>query len=253
MPFVIRQAPAFRSWAGRILCPTIRLREGPEAVGKVLVEVAAGLGVRRSVARRAFQAAQAAQKRFQSAYQQAGREALEILERTGEAGIVVVGRPYNIHDLGVSLSAARKLRDHYGVNVLPIDALPLADVDVRDVNDNMYWEYGRKILAAAKIVGRHPNLHIVYITNFKCGPDSFVKGFVRQASGKPFLTLQFDGHSNDAGMTTRLEAYLDSKGMLRWWRKSQTEPTSETDPEAAPPPSAGEHSTSPRWPTPVPG
>ena len=125
--------------------------------------------------------------------------------------------------------------------------------DVRDINDNMYWEYGRKILAAAKIVAQHPNLHIIYITNFKCGPDSFVKGFVRPASGKPFLTLQFDGHSNDAGVMTRCEAYLDSKGILRWWRKSQTEPTSETDPEAAPPPSAGEPSTSPRWPTPVPG
>ena len=37
------------------------------------------------------------------------------------------------------------------------------------------------------------------------------------ACGKPFLSLQFDGHGNDAGILTRCEAYLDSKGMLRWW------------------------------------
>jgi predicted nucleotide-binding protein (sugar kinase/HSP70/actin superfamily) len=74
----------------------------------------------------------------------------------------------------------------------------------------MFWEYGRRILAAARIVSRHPNLHIIYVTNFKCGPDSFVKGFIRPASGgKPFLTLQFDGHSNDAGMMTRYVCIFD--------------------------------------------
>jgi hypothetical protein len=41
-----------------------------------------------------------------------------------------------------------------------------------------------------------------------------------KASGKPYLTLQFDGHGNDAGYITRCEAYLDSKGALRWWAKA---------------------------------
>jgi predicted nucleotide-binding protein (sugar kinase/HSP70/actin superfamily) len=79
----------------------------------------------------------------------------------------------------------------------------------------MFWNYGRKILAAAKLVGQHPNLHIICMTNFKCGPDSYIKHYIRKASGKPFLVLQFDGHGNDAGYLTRCEAYLDSKGILR--------------------------------------
>ena len=245
LPFVIRQAPMFRSWHSRILCPLLHLRRGPEHLRAALVEVAAGLGVRRDRAERAFEAGLAALQRFRTAYLHAGCEALKTLERTGETGIVLVGRPYNIHDAGVSLSVAKKLRDLYGVNVLPIDALPLADIDVRDVNDNMYWEYGRRILAAAKIVRQYANLHMIYITNFKCGPDSFVKGFVRPTSGKPFLTLQFDGHSNDAGMMTRCEAYLDSKGILRWWRQEQRKPTVQ--------PSVGEPSTSRKWRMPVPG
>ena len=29
--------------------------------------------------------------------------------------------------------------------------------------------------------------------------------------------MQFDEHQNDAGAMTRCEAYLDSKGFLRWW------------------------------------
>ncbi|MCP4593962.1 MAG: hypothetical protein GY842_24785, partial [bacterium] len=155
LPYVLRQAPMFRSWLGRILCPTLRLREGREHLREALTEAVAELGVRRDRAERAFDAGWEALKCFRSAYQDAGTEALKTLERTGETGIIMVGRPYNIHDPGVSLSVARKLRDQYGVNVLPIDALPLADVDVRDINDNMYWEYGRRILAAAKIVGQH--------------------------------------------------------------------------------------------------
>jgi hypothetical protein len=38
---------------------------------------------------------------------------------------------------------------------------------------------------------------------------------VRQAAGAPCLFLQFDGHGNDAGYMTRVEAYLDSKGILQ--------------------------------------
>ncbi len=248
LPFVLRQAPAFRNWEGRILCPTIHFRHGRESARKGLLDVARELGVPRRTARQAFDAGWEALVRFRSAYQAAGTEAFEHLVKTGERGVVLVGRPYNIHDAGVSLATARKLRDLYGVNVIPIDALQLADIDIRDINDNMFWEYGRKILAAARRVADLPNLHLIYITNFKCGPDSFVKGFVRAASGKPFLTLQFDGHSNDAGVMTRCEAYLDSKGFLRWWRKSEAQ---ESRPRPSRRISEGEPSTSPRWPTPA--
>ena len=246
LPYVIRQAPHFRSWPGRILCPTVSFQRGQREVQKVLVRVVRDLGVRARVAKRAFAAGLAALQRFRQAYAEAGVQALATLEETGESGMVLVGRPYNMHDAGVSLAVARKLRDQYGVNVLPIDALPLAGIDITDVCDNMYWAYGRRILAAGKLVAQHPNLHIIYVTNFKCGPDSFLKGFIRTAAdSKPFLTLQFDGHSNDAGMMTRCEAYLDSKGILRWWRTCQSKPADQVLP--------GERSTSPKWRTPVPG
>jgi predicted CoA-substrate-specific enzyme activase len=243
LPYVVRQAPSFRELRERILCPTLRLREGSQELRERLVETVRPLGTKRSVAERALEIAQQAQRRFEETYRRAGREALAALVESGEPGLVIVGRPYNIHDPGVSLSVARKLRDLYGANVLPIDALELDDVDIGDVHDNMYWEYGRKILAAGKIVARHPNLHIIYVTNFKCGPDSFIKSYLRGITQRPFLTLQFDGHSNDAGMMTRCEAYLDSKGILRWWRTRR---------ETAAATSEVERSTSPSSPTPLP-
>ena len=114
----------------------------------------------------------------------------------------------------MTLDIGNKLRDYYGVNVIPMDFLPLDKIDISDLNANMYWNYGRKIIAAARFIEDYENLHIIYLTNFKCGPDSYIKHYITQASGKPFLSLQFDGHSNDAGYITRCEAYLESKGAL---------------------------------------
>jgi predicted nucleotide-binding protein (sugar kinase/HSP70/actin superfamily) len=160
-----------------------------------------------------------AQKEFRNRLLAAGADALSTLEERGELGIVLIGRPYNIYDAGINMDIPAKLRKYYGVNVIPLDFLPLWGKDVREVTANMYWNYGRKILQAAKIVSEHPNLHIIYMTNFKCGPDSYIKHFVNPASPEPFLVLQFDEHTNDAGAMTRCEAYLDSKGFLRWWAR----------------------------------
>jgi predicted CoA-substrate-specific enzyme activase len=219
-PFVVRSAPALEYGSEKVLCPPIRFRDGRTAVEKALVEYLKPLGEKRPAVAAALDAAFARQSEFNSALLEAGRVALETVLKTNEIGIVLVGRVYNMYDRGMTLDIGNKLRDYYGVNVIPMDMLPVDEEDISDVNDNMYWNYGRKILAAARIVGRHPNLHIIYLTNFKCGPDSYIKHFVVKASGKPFLTLQFDGHGNDAGYITRCEAYLDSKGALRWWAKA---------------------------------
>jgi len=99
--------------------------------------------------------------------------------------------------------------------VIPIDFLVTGREAVDDLHANMYWTSGQRILEAARLVASRPNLHIIYISNFKCGPDSYIKYFTRQAAGAPLLVLSFDGHGNDAGYLTRCEAYLDSKGILR--------------------------------------
>ncbi len=219
LPFVIRRAPRFEPHMDKFISPTLHFREGRRFVRRELQQYFKKLGVAPRTVSRAIAAAFEAQDSFAARIDRAGRDALETLKRSDATGIVLVGRPYNVHDAGINLAVGRKLRDHYGVNVIPLDFLPVEDVDITDLNDNMYWTLGRRVIAAADLVGQHPNLHIICITNFKCGPDSFVKHFIRTASGKPFLTLQFDGHSNDAGMMTRCEAYLDSKRILRPWRE----------------------------------
>ncbi len=222
LPFVVRSVPRLAAVRDRVLAPTVHFRLGEAHVARELVPLGRALGADVTRTLRAVARAFAVQQDFRTDLEAAGREALATLESTGEPGIVLVGRSYNIHDRAVNLDVPGKLRDYYGINVIPLDCLPLHSEDIRDVNDNMYWHSGRRILAAGKLVARFPNVHIISLTNFKCGPDSYIRHFLGEACGKPFLSLQFDGHSNDAGVLTRCEAYLDSKGMLRWWKTPAT-------------------------------
>lgn len=218
LPFVMRCVPRLQDIRERILSPSVHFRLGEGHAARDLLPLGQALGAGSARTLRAVAHGFTVQRAFRDNVEAMGREALATLQRSREPGIVLVGRPYNIHDRAINLDVPGKLRDYYGINVLPIDCLPLDGEDIRDVNENMYWHSGRRILAAGKLVARSPYLHVIYLTNFKCGPDSYIKHFMGTACGKPFLSLQFDGHSNDAGIMTRCEAYLDSKGMLRWWR-----------------------------------
>jgi predicted CoA-substrate-specific enzyme activase len=215
LPFVVRATPKLASSNGRYLIPTLHFRLGRSFVSKELAKFARSLGFSYRESNRAALAAYEAQESFNQSLLCAGAEALDKLAATGEPAIVLVGRPYNLYDRRVNCDIPRKLRALYGVNVIPMDFLPLDSEDITGVNASMSWNSGRRILAAAQFAKRHPHLHLIYISNFKCGPDSYIKSFLGEAAGKPSLVLQFDGHSNDAGYLTRCEAYLDSKGFLR--------------------------------------
>ena len=212
-PLIVKNTLSAHPNIDRLLSPLIHFREGPAAVARAMRPVARKLGLAARRSDRAVEAAFAVQKQFRSALLNAGANAMRTLGPNSD-GIVIVGRPYNLYDPGINLNVPDKLRTRYGMNVIPMDFLPLETVEIDQLHDNMFWNYGRRILQAALYVGRNDRLHMIYITNFKCGPDSYIKHFAPEAARTPFLTLQFDDHSNDAGIFTRCEAYLQSKGLL---------------------------------------
>jgi len=93
------------------------------------------------------------------------------------------------------------------IKVIPFSCLPMAEsVGV----EHMYWSAGQRILRVANFVKKHPRLFGCYITNFSCGPDSFLVGYFRNImERKPSLTLELDSHVADAGLETRVEAFID--------------------------------------------
>jgi predicted CoA-substrate-specific enzyme activase len=233
LPFVLRSAPGLEAHAHKFLIPTLHFQLGQEQVKKALAETMKRLGVKARDSNRAVEAAYLEQRIFGERLLAAGTRALEILQAENEPGIVLAGRGYNLYDRGVNCDIPRKLRTRYGANVIPLDFLVTGHEPMEDLHSNMYWISGRKILHAARITAQYPNLHMVYITNFKCGPDSYIKHFAREAAGAPLLVLQFDGHGNDAGYMTRCEAYLDSKGILRCYQSSTEAPPSPNTPAPA--------------------
>ena len=151
--------------------------------------------------------AEAAQKEFKTAIEERGRE---VIGKINERTIVIVGRSYNAFDPGINLDIPKKLAA-LGVFSIPQDFLPIESIDISGKWTNMYWRSGQNILKAAEIIKDNPKLFALYIGNFSCGPDSFIhRYFDETMAGKPFLQIEIDEHSADAGVITRCEAFLDS-------------------------------------------
>jgi len=209
VPFLVRAAMPDVDWEEKMVSPTIHFSHGRKALRKELVAMAARLGVAKSRARRAIDTALAAHERFKAALQARGREVLASLD-ADDIALAIVSRPYNGCDPGLNLNIPEKLRD-LGRLAIPLDMLPLDGEDISAEHPHMYWKYGQQILAGVRIIARDRRLYPVYITNFGCGPDSFITKYVAsELGGKPCLVLEVDEHSADVGAITRCEAFLDS-------------------------------------------
>lgn len=200
--------PGFEARGLRLLKPTIRM-QWPDVRRRDLYALARPLRVSKRRIDEADAIGMAAQRDFYAALRERGRAALAGLD-AGTQAAVIVGRTYNTNDRGANLDLPLKLRK-LGVLPIPIDYLPLDSVDITDVFPTMFWRSGQDILAAARLVSADPRLQAIYLTNFACGPDSFLISFFRRLmNGKPFLELEIDEHTGDAGVITRCEAFFDS-------------------------------------------
>ncbi|HHS14017.1 MAG TPA: hypothetical protein ENN03_09685 [bacterium] len=213
-PLVIRNTPAFETNLEKIWDPNIQFREGERFVAGQLYRQGRHLGFSKHENRRAVEEAYAAHRQFLMKIRRTGLSVFRRIQSENIPCVLLLGRPYNLYDSGLNLNIPRKLRHLYGVNVFPLDFLPLEEVDIRSVHDHMFWNYGRRILQAACLAAKTPNMHVIYLSNFKCGPDSYIRHYVEEILGRPFLFLQLDSHANDAGILTRIEAFLESHQLI---------------------------------------
>ena len=209
IPYMVRATFDFDAAGVTFLDPPFHFGAPEKQLHKALLRFGGSLGFSKGKVRSAIRKAEEAQDAFHSAMQAMGREVLSNLKPEDRA-MVIVSRVYNGCDSGINLNLPKKLRD-LGVLAIPLDCLPLDDTAPDEEVLSQYWRYGQRFLTAAKILRDDPRLFGIYITNFGCGPDSFITHFFGNAMGeKPFLQLEIDEHSSDVGAITRLEAYLDS-------------------------------------------
>ncbi|MCL4501949.1 MAG: acyl-CoA dehydratase activase [Deltaproteobacteria bacterium] len=199
----------FAAYGANVLSPVLYFGRGEKRLRQGLQELGKALGVSIFQVNRAMRQAVAAQQAYFDHLQSRGREILDSIPKDGRL-MILIGRPYNALDPGMNLNLHRKLRQ-LGVLAMPMDFLPVDQVKELDEIKPMYWRFGQKILGVAEHVRRDPRLYGVFITNFGCGPDSFIQHFFKdRMRGKPYLEIEIDEHSSDVGAITRLEAFLDS-------------------------------------------
>jgi predicted nucleotide-binding protein (sugar kinase/HSP70/actin superfamily) len=182
------------------------------------------LGRSRRESEKAFEAAWLVMKAMVREMKEIGRRFLSEL-KPEDTAVVLFGRPYNAFTRLGNLGIPHKFTSR-GYKVIPYDFLPLEEIKGEEFR-HMYWTSGQGILKGASYISGTPNLFGVYITNFSCGPDSFITGYFRRIMGqRPSLTLELDAHTADAGVDTRIEAFLD---VIRGYRELNLPPAARDD------------------------
>ncbi len=198
----------------KFLRPIVSFSKGRKVLSDSLKSFGAQFNKTSEQVDAALEIAERTLKAFRSTLVKRGQEILENLSDQQRA-LVIVSRVYNGCDPGINLGLPQILRD-LGVLAIPMDFLPTSDIKIADDWTNMFWKYGQRILKAGKFIRNHSRLHALYITNFSCGPDSFLTTYFKKLMGaKPSLIIEIDEHSAPAGAITRCEAFLDSLENVR--------------------------------------
>jgi predicted CoA-substrate-specific enzyme activase len=204
-PYYLK-ATFHRQLAPKLLTAVLDFQD-QRALRQAFAGVGRQLGFSRREAIEAFEKGWEAMLAMRREMQEIGRRYLDSLSPE-ETGVVLFGRAYNAFSRQGNMGIPHKFASR-GYRIIPHDFLPLDEGSKADLGW-MFWSSGRHILRAAERVRRQTNLFGVYVTNFSCGPDSFLTGHFRDLMGeKPSLMLELDAHTADAGIDTRIEAFLD--------------------------------------------
>jgi len=212
-PFIIREILDLKK---RLLVPIIDFSRGDADVINALADIAVEMGFNKRKGKRAALASLKAQREFETAREELGNKLLQRLREENKLGVVLLARSYMSQDAGANLGIAEKLAQ-LGVVPIPLDFLPLTSVNAKEYSDRPYWFYESKHIAGAAITASDPQLYGLVLTNFGCGPNSFILNIVEDImGGKPLGQLEIDEHAAEAGIVTRLEAFVDTiKGFDR--------------------------------------
>ncbi|MEJ2054314.1 MAG: acyl-CoA dehydratase activase-related protein, partial [Calditrichaceae bacterium] len=133
-------------------------------------------------------------------------------ESVRDISVVLIGRPYIIFDPGMNKNIPGKFNSQ-GIPTFFQDMLPPVDSRVNKAGKEFlkwnHWRFTDYILNAAEYCGQTRGFYPVFLTGFKCSPDSFALNYFKEIMEyyqKPYLILQVDEHDSGIGYDTRIEA-----------------------------------------------
>lgn len=190
----------------KILALIVSFKFGKAKALEFFVQMGEQMGISAGDVEYAFDIAFEKQNEYFQKASDMGKKALEEARKAKRPVIALLGRPYNAFTREANMGIPRKFTSR-GYSIIPYDILPFEE---NEIDDNMYWYYGQQNMKTSAMLKDEPNIYVTWITNFSCAPDSFMLHYVKWIMGtKPFLILEFDSHSADAGIDTRVEAFLD--------------------------------------------
>lgn len=126
--------------------------------------------------------------------------------------IALAGHPYNIYDSYINMNVIKKL-NKLGVGVFTEEFIDEEEIDkeVEILFKKPFWTFARNNYGfLSHVASRKKANGIIYISSFACGIDSVVVELIRDRIGEfPFLVLKIDEHTGEAGLDTRIEAFVD--------------------------------------------
>ncbi len=221
-PYYLKQAFKDRNLP-ELLVPIIDFQEHVNSTKTEFIKIAQSVGAKKSDAAKAFKYAYDQMSGFFHKSWEIGAQVLKELEQNpDEFGIVLMGRWYNALAREANMSIPHKIASR-GIRVIPYDFLPY---ETKKSNVYMHWGIGKTAIQVSKRVKDHPQLFATYVTNFSCGPDSFIVPYFRdEMERKPSLTLELDSHTADVGLNTRIEAAID---IIKYYRQLELKHVKET-------------------------
>ncbi len=132
-----------------------------------------------------------------------------------DINVVLLGRPYTVLARQMNNNIPQ-LFENLGIKTFFQDMLDFGTMDFSEIDPllkEIHWKYAAQILKAAYFAAISDNLYPVYISSFKCAPDSFGIDYFKQimeSFHKPYLVLELDEHDSSVGYETRVEAAVQS-------------------------------------------
>jgi len=150
--------------------------------------------------------------------------------------LVLVSHPYNLYDDYVNLRMKEKL-EKLGAEPIFIDEVPIKsqtsnlkyrasingsegeeEDEVLFASQNLnwpkfHWEFGKELMERIEVALNYRIAGAIEISSFGCGCDAVIKEFVEKTFKQnriPFLYLMIDEQTGEAGIQTRLEAFMDT-------------------------------------------
>ncbi|MFW6022715.1 MAG: acyl-CoA dehydratase activase-related protein [Halanaerobiaceae bacterium] len=128
--------------------------------------------------------------------------------------IGILGHSYILNDRFMSMNLIEHL-NKMGVDVLTTEMFDneLLERYAAKQSKRSFWYFNRKVMGTAYNLLTEQNIDgIIQVTAFGCGPDSMIKELIDlkyKKSNISVLNINLDEHSGEAGLLTRLEAFID--------------------------------------------